>query len=545
MRLPKIRQLTEAQKQVYLYAPTDKHVLVQGPPGTGKTIIACFRAIELQKRNVPVVLGMFSRVLTRYSSNAGQGETLPSQTVHAWFHDWWNTCGVPPHVAAGGALALEVAYQEKDEAKAAGARWNPQVWRSWSGGRGAWTIDVDAYLQNPEAFSRWRVWHSPPAIDGNENGIDWLAVAEHLVAHEDVIPDDALNLGTILIDEGQDFPPGFYKTLQRISAIALARGKQVAYPPRCFVLADENQQLTEDNSTLEDIATGLKIAKEHQYTLLDNFRNTKEIAELSRSFFSDVGVLPNLPKRSGERPMLSLVDSHTQIATRVKTWLTNNPGKEVGVLVFDDLTRSNMVDALEKSLGSMKGREVVVQTYSWRSRADTKVNSLLFDTPDVVTVLNLRSCKGLEFDAVFIVDPHKAQIATYGSDRFRMQMFVATSRGRDWVELIDSGPSAGTGPWTKYVPGPELLTREPLNAKTPVKATQPDSPSGLQPARGASRGEAWLALVQSEAKRRALEIDDRRPDGGAIWVYGNKELATLLEPQGFIYSEKRSGWWRK
>lgn len=547
MRLPKIRQLTEAQKKVYLYAPTDKHVLVQGPPGTGKTIIACFRAIELKKRNVPVVLGMFSRVLTRYASNAGQGDTLPSRTVHSWFRDWWSRCGVPPHPAAVEAIALETAYADKDEVKAAGAKWDPQAWRPWGGGKGTWTIDVETLRQRPEAFSRWRAWHSPPVLEDNPNRIDWAAVADHLLEHEDLIPDDALNLGTLLIDEGQDFPPGFYRMLQRVSAIAAARGDKVSYPARCFVLADENQQLTEDKSTLEDIATGLKIAKEHQYTLLDNFRNTKEIAELARSFFSDVGVLPNIPKRSGERPTLSLVASSAQVVARVRTWLTNNPGKEVGVLAFDDSTRSLMAETLERSLRSMKGREIRVQTYSWKSRAETKVNDLLFDTPDVVTVLNLQSCKGLEFDAVFIVDLHKAQIAAYGADRFRMQMFVATSRGRDWVELVDSGPSAGIGPWTACLPAPELLVRTGGNAREQqgTPASRPLAPVRSHGVDGIDAGDAWLARLRSEAGRRAFEIDDRRPEGGAIWVYGGKDLTSLLEPQGFAYSEKRSGWWRR
>ena len=74
MRLPKLRDLTQAQQDVYLYAPTDAHVLVAGPPGTGKTLIACFRALELQKRKAPVVLCMFSRVLAKFASNAGDGQ---------------------------------------------------------------------------------------------------------------------------------------------------------------------------------------------------------------------------------------------------------------------------------------------------------------------------------------------------------------------------------------------------------------------------------------------------------------------------------------
>lgn len=545
MRLPKIRQLTEAQKQVYLYAPNDKHVLVQGPPGTGKTIIACFRALELHKRGVPAVLGMFSRVLTRYSSNAGQGVDLPSQTVHAWFREWWARSGVPPHSAADPQIAVEAPFAQKDDVKSAGAKWNPHVWRPWGGGKGIWSIDSDAYASNPGAFSRWRLWHSPPVIDGNPNRIDWNAVADHVVEHEEIITDESLNLGALLIDEGQDFAPAFYKTLYRISAIALMRGGRVAHPPRCFVLADENQQLTEDNSTLDDIATELKIAPAHRYVLLDNFRNTKEIAELARAFFSDVGVLPNLPTRTGERPSMSLVESHTQVARRVKTWMTNNPGKEVGVLVFDDGTRASMVEAIEKSVQTMRGRQITVQTYSWKTRADTRVSDLLFDIPDVVTVLNLQSCKGLEFDAVFIVDPHRAQIAAYGGDRFKMQMFVAISRARDWVELVDSGPAAGTGPWLEYLPGDELIERPAGEGSSAVKSMPKKPPARATLVPPAGGGDDGLALIVAEAGRRSWATEDRRADGGAFWVYADRKFASLFEPQGFTYAERRAGWWRK
>lgn len=252
-----------------------------------------------------------------------------------------------------------------------------------------------------------------------------------------------------------------------------------------------------------------------------------------------MGVLPNLPTRSGEKPALSLVATHSEVAKLVKIWLTNNPGKEVGVLVFDDTGRSAMTEALEQALGSLRGRNIRVQTYSWKTRAETKADDLLFDTPDVVTVLNLQSCKGLEFDAVFIVDLHRAPIGLYGADRFKMQMFVATSRGREWVQLIDSGRNAGSGPWTEYLPGPEHLDRDDRSRQTRVTR-------GRQTVNNvAGKSGHWFSELQSVAKKRSLQIDDRREDGGAVWVYGGKELASLLEPRGFAYSEKRSGWWRK
>ena len=545
MRLPKLRQFTEAQKQVYLYAPTDKHVLVSGPPGTGKTLIACQRAIELEKRTVPVMLGMFNRVLAKYSANAADGSRIPSATVLTWFGDWWKrSSGLPPHPGDANRIAIEVPYEQRGAAKEAGAQWHAKEWRPWEKRTGVWMVDVQAYLANPEAFSAWKLWHEPPRAQDNSSGVDWDAVSNHILMNVECIPDHALELGTLLIDEGQDFPPGFYKTLRTLSAVASARGARIQHPPRCFVLADENQQITASNSTLDEIAATLGIAAENRYQLLDNFRNTREIAELARSFFADVGVMPNLPARSGERPILSVVANRAQVAQRIRIWLTNNPGKEVGVLVFGEATRNAMTALLKGTLSDELGRLVKVQSYSWESRRENPADELQFDAPDVVTVLNMQSCKGLEFDATFIVDPHEAQIGLYGTDRYRMQMFVATSRARDWVQLIDSGPHAGTGPCVELLPGPDVLEREAAPAGSargvPPDAARPDP----VPVAAASDG-AWVAQLQLIAKRMSLPFDDHRSGGGAIWIGGGPELKPLLGPLGLTYSERRSAWWRK
>jgi DNA helicase-2/ATP-dependent DNA helicase PcrA len=542
MRLPRVTQLTEDQKSIYLYAPTDKHILVHGPPGTGKTLIACLRAIELQKRKVPVVLGMFNRVLSKYSANVADGQAMPSQTVLMWFRNWWKKCGLPPHPATTGGIVIQSTYGQNDQLKAVGARWNPNEWRPWGGGRaGAWIIDAEKYFAEPERFRNWTLWHEPPSVDDDSYQIDWSEVAKHIMNHDSVIPDDMLNLGTLLVDEGQDFAPGFYKMLRQISALSADPGRKVAHPLRCFVLADENQQLTEQNSTLQQIAEALKIAESNRYLLLDNFRNSKEIAELARHFFADVGVLPRLPVRSSATPSYAAVGNQTDIVDRIKIWLTNNPGKEVGVLAFTDDARHSLAAALKLICEEMRGRKITVQTYSWKSRQENKVDNLLFDKQDVVTVLNTQSCKGLEFDAVFVVNLHEAQIGIYGPDRFKMQMFVAVSRARDWVSLLDSGPRAQTGTYYECLPGPEFLERENI-----AEASKPRKLSAKPVAPPAS-GEVsdWESELLKLAKKRDFSINDRRSKGGAVWVNGGNELARLLEPLGFAYSAKREGWWRK
>lgn len=552
MRLPRIRDLTDEQKRVYLYAPTDKHVLVQGPPGTGKTLIACLRAKELSKKGAPYVLGMFNRVLAKYSSNAAGDGEMQSQTLVVWFRKWWERSGLPPHNSAGSQILIEAPFEDKDEVKRAGATWVRDAWRPWGHRPGAWQITSEQYLASPDAFSKWRLWHQPPTVEGNAYRIAWVEVAKHILEHEDCIPDEVLDIGTLLIDEGQDFPPSFYKTLQVICAIAGSRKDRIKHPPRCFVLADENQQLTEENSTLEEIAAALKVIPEHRYTLLDNFRNSKEIAELARSFFNDVGVLPRIPSRSSERPIFSVLGSRGQAVERIRTWVRNNPGKETGVLVFDEFTRDALTKDLAKALEGTKGRSITVQTYSWKSREQNSVNDLQFDTGDVITVLNMQSCKGLEFDAVMIVGLREARIGLYGPDKFRMQMFVAVSRGRDWVHLMDFDLAGQPPAYTSFLPGPEVLEREgPARTGQSVVATPPQrvtAPDGSgQPSLAGKRvpQDEWRSALEQLVRSESLIVDDRSENGGAIWVEGGKRHEDRLKPLGFTYSEKRSAWWRK
>jgi len=86
---------------------------------------------------------------------------------------------------------------------------------------------------------------SCPVKNGEAYAIDWEAVKEGIMsAPKDIAPPVT---PFVVIDEGQDMPPAFYHALAEMGLENL------------YVVADQNQQITEDNSNLRDIENALAI----------------------------------------------------------------------------------------------------------------------------------------------------------------------------------------------------------------------------------------------------------------------------------------------
>src|SRR5690606_13461118 len=83
----------------------------------------------------------------------------------------------------------------------------------------------------------------------------------------------------------------------------------------------------------------------------------------------------------------------------------------------------------------LSGTSILVQTYSSRARKSHPASELEFDRGGSVTVLNFQSAKGLEFDAVFLVDPF-VENGGAGVQQASMQLYVMTSRAREYLELL-------------------------------------------------------------------------------------------------------------
>lgn len=437
MRFPNSRDLNDEQEQVYLYAPTDGRVLVTGPPGTGKTVLAVLRALEVAKSNRSPVVAMFNKVLQCYTSDRnpersdGHWKSIRFLTVHQFFGMLWDKLEVPPSNDDEWVL-LGTPFDQKDDAKAKGAVWDSYVWYPGKRKPGCWKIEGERFRSDPGAYQSWKPRGCKPTPEGDPKNIDWVRYNKALARHAGQLKWGAIDFDVLIIDEAQDFPPAFFKLLKRLSEGQFGNEKC----PALMILADENQRITESNSTIEEIVRELEISQDRHYRLTTNFRNTAQVARVAQHFYAGMSSgIPKLPGRAGQVPELRRCSDKLAVRARILRYAENNPRHEIGVICLGaDRQRQQYFAELSKH--APKGLRV--QTYSSKEAEHRNASELGFERPGI-TVLNHASCKGLEFDAVFLVSLEEAPTSNGQSDFFKMKMYVMCSRSRENLSLIWNG----------------------------------------------------------------------------------------------------------
>ena len=398
MRFPKITQLDRDQTAIFQGAPPDGSVLIIGPPGTGKSVIAFHRAHYLEKMKRKPRVVMYNKVLARFAANRGDvASGVGVSTLHQWVYGWRKGIGV--------------GHQE------------------------------------------------PPKVVGNKFTHDWDVIKINAVQRiTSGAGSTRLNWGHLIIDEGQDFPPAMYDALKVISDVANVSG---ATPHLAItVFADENQRLQEhSNSSIEEIRQrlGLHQNASNVFSLKKNYRNSKQIAVFASAFYAGLATgKPDLPSRSGDVPVVSMVESVTHAkflsdcAEKIARYAKLKRTEEIAVLVMGNRERVQMINKLKTRL---EGSGIVLQSYA-SGDDDWPAENLEFDTPGHLTVLNYQSTKGLEFDAVFIVDPGKLMNGGIAVLNAKMTMYVMCSRARSTlhVMMVDDPSSRQLLTWLSSTP---------------------------------------------------------------------------------------------
>ena len=257
--------------------------------------------------------------------------------------------------------------------------------------------------------------------------IDWKAV-EHKVQSEDNVPD--LSDKFIVIDEGQDMPPAFYQTLVNLGF------------ENFYVAADQNQQIQIDEcSSRQDIQDTLAIEPGETLELKTNYRNTRPIALLAQHFYPDdpASPKPHLPNSTpaAETPELWTYDKPNtptlaEIADKILRLSDRNIRKLIGIITPGNEVREKFVDALGCANPKLDNDKPPIQTF-----VSGQQETLDFLQGGIM-VINVQSCKGLEFDTVILADIDQHQLK-YDSHALKARFYVMVSRAREHLMMLRTG----------------------------------------------------------------------------------------------------------
>ena len=283
------------------------------------------------------------------------------------------------------------------------------VSRTWIG----WFLEQFEEMANQPA----------PRLDSGEGAfreIDWTGVDEIIQALP--VTEDRQR-PYLVIDEGQDMPREFYDALVDLGF------------DRFFVVADQNQQITEANSSRRDIEICLTIKTDDVIELRQNYRNHYRVARLAREFYTGDPASPP-PELPGAAPgAVPLLYSYEQdnldaVARGILRLADRDPRQLIGVIAPRNTVRERYLDGLRSVQVSLDNPRPPVETYHGWHRAE-----VAFDEGGIL-VINAQACKGLEFDTVVLADIEEHFVRRSDPDVARRLFYVMVARARERVFMF-------------------------------------------------------------------------------------------------------------
>jgi hypothetical protein len=287
----------------------------------------------------------------------------------------------------------------------------------------------------------WKTWFKgvykramagPCPVQGEPYNIDWEKVAGGIHHAPDAMAPPLTPF--VIIDEGQDMPPAFYGSLANLGFENL------------YVVADQNQQITEENSSLRDLENALAIDTRDRIELKENYRNCDRVARLALAFCVEDPASPAVNVPTG-RPCARtpvLVDygpgcrwDFKELIRRILKLADREPEKLIGIVTWRNESRQRWLAALNQEPVALDhGRPRILSYASGEEDGDHRFSE------GGIFVINAKSAKGLEFDTVFLADIHEYPCRLEDSvwmDEKRRLFYVMVSRAREQVILLRRG----------------------------------------------------------------------------------------------------------
>lgn len=364
--LPGIHDLNKDQDEA-LALPVEGQHLIVGGPGTGKSVVALLRARRLAQNAKTYRTLVYNHLLDHSNRHLfGSEQTFSAQTWDYWFRNIYR------HFF-GSVPTLE------------------------------------------------------PDYPGGYRPIDWEAV-EQQVQSLDNIKNQSDKF--LVIDEGQDMPPAFYRTLTHLGF------------ENFYVAADQNQQIHPDKcSSRQDIENTLAIEPSDSLELKTNYRNTRPIALLAQHFYpadpaSPRPDLPDLIPAAATPELWTYGKANTAtlagFADNILKLSDRNPRKLIGIITPDNKVRTKFNDALRRANPKIDNDKPPIQTFVSGQR----------ELPNFgqggIMIINAQSCKGLEFDTVILadIDQHQPKRDPHA---LKARLYVMVARAREQVILLRTG----------------------------------------------------------------------------------------------------------
>ena len=227
----------------------------------------------------------------------------------------------------------------------------------------------------------------------------------------------------LIVDEAQDMETGYYECLMELGYTNF------------FLLADQNQQITNQHSTRQELTDLLGLDITDVIELTTNHRNSTPIARLAGHFYTDSSSPPpELPERpSLDTPTLyeyGRVDSCVELILREAD---KDDTRLIGVIVPSDAKRGDYVKKLRQMDIRRDNPKPLVSTYA---KGNNPAVNIDFSLGGIV-VLNDKSVKGIEFDTVFVITDG-LKIFNNDQDLIKKRLYVMCSRAREKLVILKS-----------------------------------------------------------------------------------------------------------
>ncbi len=263
----------------------------------------------------------------------------------------------------------------------------------------------------------------PPRSGNSFRGIDWdgvIAIIQSLPP-----PNGDIERPYLVIDEGQDMPPRFYESLANLGF------------ENFFVAADQNQQITEENSNRRDIENCLDLNTVEVKELTLNYRNRYPVARLAREFYTGdpASPPPDLPAPGPSALTVPWLysyhpDNLSAVARRILRWSDRDPRQLIGVIAPNNGVRKRYLEALRSVDVPLDNPRPTIETFHGDHRPDVNFGE------GGILVINAQACKGLEFDTVMLADIDEHWFNPRDPDGARRLFYVMVARAIERVFLF-------------------------------------------------------------------------------------------------------------